>query len=189
MHTIEPHYNWRDHYIASEDEHTPFYGRRYSEFECRNAVYDHYIHPQWDEIGSATLFLKILFSNYEQGFAIIELIGEWNDTLYNDVMYLKRNVVESLQEKGINKFVLIGENVLNFHADSTDYYEEWADENEDGWIIGLNFRDHVIKEFADANIDYYIAFGGRFDTFNWRVFQPLQLCQKLDEIFMKRLEA
>ncbi len=61
---------------------------------------------------------------------------------------------------------------------SNDYYEEWVDENEDGWIIGLNFRDHVIREFSDANIDYYIAFGGRFDSFNWRVHQPCNCAKK-----------
>ena len=45
MHAIEPHYNWRDYYIASEDERSPFYGRIYSEFEFTHAIYDHVIHP------------------------------------------------------------------------------------------------------------------------------------------------
>lgn len=187
MHTIEPHYNWRHYYIADEDERSPFFGRQYSEFEFTHAVYDHFIHPQWDEIGSSTLFIKILYANYDHGFAIIELIGEWNDCLYNDIMYLKRNIIEKLQEQGINKYILIGENVLNFHRGDSEYYEEWNDEIDDGWIIGLNFRDHVISEFTDANLDYYICFGGRFNSFNWRVHEPLQLCNKIDELFRKRL--
>ena len=92
MHTIEPHYNWRHLYIASEDTQSPFYGREYSEIEFSNAIYDYFIHPQWDQIGSATLYIKIVFVDYDSGYCIIELMGEWNDCLYNDVMYLKRNI-------------------------------------------------------------------------------------------------
>jgi len=32
MHEIEPYYKWRDDYIASEDEYSPFYATEYSEF-------------------------------------------------------------------------------------------------------------------------------------------------------------
>lgn len=187
MHDIEPHYNWRHHYIASEDNRSPFYGRQYSEFEFTHAVYDHCIHPQWDEIGSQTLFIKILYANYEHGYAVIEMIGEWNDLLYNDIMYLKRNIIDDLQLNGINKYILIGENILNFHQDISDYYEEWSEDNGDGWIVGLNFREHVMKDFESSNLDYYIAFGGRFNFFNWRVHEPLQLCRKIDDLLMKRL--
>lgn len=187
MHDIEPHYSWRHLYIASEDEQSPFYGREYSEFEFTHAIYNHYIHPQWDDIGSATLFIKILYADYDRGFCIIEFIGEWNDVLYNDIMYLKRNIIEPLLESGINKFLLIGENVLNFHSADTDYYEEWYDEIEDGWIIGLNFRQHVIEEFVSSNLDSYIAFGGRFNCFPWRAQDPVQLFDKTEELITKRL--
>jgi hypothetical protein len=187
MHEIEPFYSWRHLYIASEDELSPYYGKEYSEFEFSNAVYDHFIHPQWDEMGSATLYLKILFVNYHAGFCIIELIGEWNDMLYNDIMYLKRNIAEVLMEHKVNKFILIGENVLNFHPSDSDYYEEWFDEIEDGWIVGLNFRKHVLEEFRQANLDYYISFGGKFDNFNWRCHDPNQLFKAIDAQIMKRL--
>ncbi|HVE60288.1 MAG TPA: hypothetical protein VNA26_00615, partial [Chitinophagaceae bacterium] len=78
MHTIEPFYNWRHLYMSEEDENSPFFGREYSEFEFTNSIYDHFIHPQWDDIGSPTLFMKIIFADYEEGFAVIELLGEWN---------------------------------------------------------------------------------------------------------------
>jgi hypothetical protein len=115
-------------------------------------------------------------------------LGEWNDTLYNDIMYLYRNVIEILVEQDIKYFILIGENVLEFHSDITDYYEEWFDNVEDGWIIGLNFRDHVLKEFMDANIDYYIAFGGRFGEMVWRKYLPDQLFEVLDNLITRRLD-
>ncbi|MDP4586803.1 MAG: hypothetical protein NWS86_01375, partial [Flavobacteriales bacterium] len=72
MHQLEPHYNWRSHYIASEDPRSPFYGREYSEFHFTDKVYDHYIHPQWDNIDSTTLFIKVLWADYLDGFGVIE---------------------------------------------------------------------------------------------------------------------
>jgi len=124
MQDIEPYYRWRDRYIADNDTNSPFYGRVYDEFKYTKKVYNYYIHPQWDEFGSATLYSKILFTDYEAGYVIIEFIGEWNDALHNDVMFLKRNLVEPLQDKGIHKFILICENVLNFHGGEDDYYAD-----------------------------------------------------------------
>jgi len=187
MHNIEPFYSWRHLYTASEDRHSPFFGKEYSEFLFTQAVYDHYIHPQWDDMGSSTLYLKILFVNYNLGFAVIELIGEWNDALYNDIMFFKRNIIEVLLEEKITRFILIGENVLNFHFGDSDYYEEWFDEIEDGWIVALNFRAHVIREFRHANLDYYISFGGKFDDFNWRCHDPNQLFKAVEAQIMRRL--
>jgi hypothetical protein len=187
MHDIEPFYSWRHLYIASEDERSPFFKRHYSEFELSQAVYNYYIHPQWDEIGSSTLYIKILYANYDAGYSIVEMMGEWNDCLHNDIMYLKRNIIEPLIAEGINKFILIGENVLNYFSSEDDYYQEWFDEIEDGWIAALNFRAHVIKEFTDARIDYYIAFGGYLDTLEWRAFTPGQLFGHIDSLITKRL--
>jgi len=73
-------------YTAEEDEKSPFFGRTYSEFEYSQSVYNYYIHPQWDEFGSKTLYLKVLYADYAENFAIIELIGEWNDAVENDIM-------------------------------------------------------------------------------------------------------
>src|SRR5687768_14996387 len=82
MHDIEPYFQWIDEYIASEDNRSPLYGRVYDEFFYTNTIYNYYIHPQWDEFGSPTLYLKILFVDYDLHYAIIELIGEWNDCIY-----------------------------------------------------------------------------------------------------------
>ncbi|MBN3034298.1 MAG: hypothetical protein JW861_01830 [Bacteroidales bacterium] len=187
MHHIEPHYSWRHLYIASEDSLSPFYEREYSEFEFSNTIYNYYIHPQWDEIGSATLYIKILYVNYGLGFCIIELLGEWNDCLYNDIMFLKRNVAEILCEHGINKFILLGDNVLNFHSSESDYYQEWDEELEGGWIAGINFRDHVIREFEGAFITDYIVFGGMLNDMSWRTLTPMQVFEQVVTQIRKRL--
>ncbi len=189
MHTIEPYWNWRNLYTAEEDARSPFFGREYSETYYTDTIYDHYIHPQWDNIGSATLFLKILYTDYEDGFTIIEMIGEWNDTLYNDIMTLKRDIIDQLVDQGVNKFILIGENVLNFHSSDDCYYEEWFDDIEDGWITLLNFREHVLADFSAINIDNYFIYGGALNDFPWATFRPLQLFQKVDEMVNKRFDA
>lgn len=190
MHTIVPFDRWQDLYNSSEDKRSPFYGQTYSEYECQYSVYNYYIHPQWDEIGSYTLYVKILYINYDLHCCIIELLGEWNDILHNDIMYLKRNIAEVLTAQGINKFILIGENIMNFHAGEDDpYYQEWQEELEGGWIAGINFRDHVVKEFQQARLGKYIEMGGLFSDVNWRPQSPIQLFLAIDGFIGKRIEA
>jgi hypothetical protein len=190
MHDIEPYYNWKSLYDASNDPYSPFFEREYSEFEFTDAIYDHYIHPQWDNIGSTTLFIKILYTNYDDGFAIIEMIGEWNDLLYNDIMTLKREIIEHLIHQGITKFILIGENVLNFHSSDDCYYEEWFEEitEEDGWIALLNFRDYVLEDMAQANIDSYLVLGGKLNELKWRTLNPEQLFEQVESQVTRRLQ-
>lgn len=189
MQDIEPYYRWRDLYDASLDEGSPFFGREYNEFEFTNTIYNYYIHPQWDDIGSPTLYIKLLFADYEDGFAIIEMIGEWNDAINNDIMTLKRDIADELITQGITRFILIGENVLNFHASDDCYYEEWYDDlaEENGWVVMLNFRQHVRSEMTRSNIDSYFISGGEMDDFNWRIYKPLQLFEKLQKLISLRL--
>ncbi|MFL5763315.1 MAG: hypothetical protein ACJ77K_05180 [Bacteroidia bacterium] len=187
MQDIEPFYNWRHIYIASEDERSPFYGREYSEFEYTNAIYNYLIHPQWDDIDSPTLYIKILAVDYDEKYAIIEMIGEWNDAINNDIMTLKRDIIEPVMQEGINKFILIGENILNFHASDDCYYEEWFEEVGEGWIAFLNFRKHVMDEFQRANIDYFIVSGGQLSEIAWRTTAPQQLFEKVEHFVQKRI--
>ena len=184
MHNIEPFFRWRDKYIADRDEQSPFYGRIYQEFKFTKKVYNYFIHPQWDEFGSSTLYTKVLFLDYEEGYAILEFIGEWNDALHNDIMFLKRNLIEHLQEKDIHKFVLICENVLNFHGSDDCYYEEWGEEvrEEDGWICFINTLQHVAEEMNDTNLQYHINFGDYYNNLNWRPHKPNLLFQVVEAL-------
>lgn len=186
MHDIEPFFNWRHIYISEEDPKSPFFGRQYSEFEFSQTVYNYYIHPQWDEFGSKTLYLKIIYVDYELNFAIIEMIGEWNDAIENDIMEFKREVVEKLQDQGIYKFILIVENVLNFHSGDKDYYEEWYEEvnDESGWIIALNMPASTQHDFKQKKLHYLIEL---MQIENWRIFKPYHLFKKIDEELSNRL--
>lgn len=191
MHTIEPFYLWRNYYIASNDKHSPFFRRQYSEFSYTQKIYNHYIHPQWDFFGSSTLYCKILFADYESAFAVIELIGEWNDTLHNDIMELKRGLIDPMIKKGIFKFLLIGENVLNFHASDDLYYEEWLEDIQDegGWIVAMNFREHVVEEMRLQQIHYHIYLGEHYEMAEWRKYKPHHLLRMIEEKLMKLLDA
>ncbi|MEZ5046421.1 MAG: hypothetical protein R2831_05465 [Chitinophagaceae bacterium] len=171
MHDIEPYYNWRHLYTAEEDEQSMFYQREYSEFEYNQSVYNYYIHPQWDEIDSRTLYIKLLYVDYAIGACIIEMIGEWNDVVENDIQTLKRNVIDWLVAKKISKFILIAENVMNAHISSQDYYEEWYEDIRDmgGWIVCLNTSHQVESEFRQAKIHHYMDF--IYDE-QWRTYKP-----------------
>ncbi len=188
MHEIEPFYNWRHLYTAEEDKRSPFYGRTYSEFLYSQTVYNYYIHPQWDEFGSKTLYMKILYTDYEQNFTVIELIGEWNDAIENDIMSLKRDVIDHLFAEGITKFILITENVLNFHSGDKDYYEEWFDEvtDEDGWIVALNMPEATQYDFRKKKLNYFIEL---MDMFNWRIYKPEHLFMIINNELSKRLNV
>ena len=58
MHDIEPYYNWIKLYSSEADNKSPFFGREHSEFEFTQAIYNYYIHPQWDFFGSNTMYIK-----------------------------------------------------------------------------------------------------------------------------------
>lgn len=188
MHDIEPFYNWRHIYVSEEDALSPFFGRTYSEFEFTQTVYNYFIHPQWDEFGSKTLYLKVLLADYEEKYAIIELLGEWNDAIENDIMALKRDVLEKFMYEGIHKFILIGENVLNYHSDTTDYYEELFEEvtDENGWVVCLNMPEQTQYDFKKSHLNRYIEL---MELSNWRTYKPFHLFKKIDNELMARLNA
>ena len=186
MQDIEPYYNWRHLYIANEDHKSPFYGTVHSEFEYVNKVYNYYIHPQWNEFGSNTMFMKVIFVEYEKHYAIIELIGEWNDAIENDIMTIRREVTDKLNRHGTYKFILIAENVLNFHSSDDCYYEEWHEQIEDdnGWLVILNMPDQSKYDFKKARLTNYIEL---LELPQWRTMKPEVIFELLDGEMGRRL--
>jgi len=186
VHEIEPYFQWRHMYMAEEDPRSIFFGRTYSEFEFSQTVYNYYIHPQWDEFGSKTLYLKILFVDYESKFAIIEMIGEWNDAIENDIMYLKREVADKLMKEGVTKFIFIAENVYNFHSGDRDYYEEFYDElsEEEGWAVLVNMQPGAQHDFLQRKLNRYIEL---MEIEAWRTYKPEDFFQLIDKKINDRL--
>ncbi len=189
MHDIEPHYTWRDYYRSEQDERCPFFGRVYDEFTFSQRIYNYFIHPQWDAFGSQTLYMKILYTDYDKGVAIFEMLGEWNDCLQNDIMFLKREVVDELLRQGIDKYILICENVLNFHGDDDDYYAEWHEDvaERGGWICFLNLLDHVRQEMEDTRLQAYVHFGPHFQHLSWRTQTPRALVKTVEGLLQSQV--
>lgn len=188
MQDIEPYDNWHYLYASENDERSPFYGREYSQFEFVNTIYNYYIHPLWDEFGSRTLYLKVLIADYDEQYVIMELIGEWNDAIENDIMQLKREVIDDFLREGITKFILITENVLNFHSSDDCYYEEWYEDVEDkgGWIVFINMPEQTRHDFIKARLINYIEI---ISFVPWRTLKPEVLFNQLDNIFLRRLDS
>lgn len=187
MHQIEPFARWLKYYDPSADERSPYFGKEYNYDLYSENIYGYFIDPGWDFMGSETLYIKMLYTHYEERFCVIELIGEWNDAINNDIMHFKRNILEYLLGEGITKFCLIGENILNFHGSDDCYYEEWFDEVEDGWIACVNFRDHVIDEMKNYDIDYYLNMGGSLEIENWRTLTPTRFYLLISQLIQRRL--
>lgn len=194
MHTIEPYYNWLKYYNPAKDARSPFFGKEYNYDQYSETIYGYYIDPAWDFMGSETLYIKVLFADYEKGFAVLELIGEWNDAINNDIMHLKRNVIDLMVGEGINQFILIGENVLNFHGSDDSYYEEWFEDVEDaclpdrqGWIAAVSFPDFIQNEFRKYKIDVYVNMGGTLQINQWRTLQPEVFYDLVSKLIQRRL--
>lgn len=187
MQDIEPFENWQYLYSSEEDELSPFYGREYSHFEFTNTIYNYYIHPLWDDFGSRTIYMKILMVDYDSGYMIIEFIGEWNDAIENDIMTLKREVIDNFLKNGIRKFILITENVLNFHSSDDSYYEEWFEDVNDvnGWIVILNMPEATQHDFIKARLNNYTEL---INYSQWRTMKPDLLFNQIDNILLRRLD-
>ena len=117
---------------------------------------------------------------------MIELIGEWNDAIENDIMTFKREVIDKLFDYKICKFILIAENVLNFHSGDKDYYEEWNDEvnEENGWIVALNMPEATQYDFKKRKLHQIIEL---VEMEDWRSYKPYHLFKKIDQMILGRL--
>lgn len=192
MHDIEPFYNWDKYYDSTHDEQSPFYGKEYNFDLYSENIYGYYIDPSWDFIGSETLYIKVLYADYDEGYVIIEMIGEWNDTINNDVMTFKRNIIDHFLDQGINKYILIGENIFNFHGSDDSYYEEWSgqvhdDFDEPGWIVAMNFPGFVVDELYKYKIHHYLFAGQQYNVLNWRTLHPSHVKDRIVQLINKKL--
>ena len=114
------------------------------------------------------MLLKCLYTDYDLGYTVIEFIGEWNDFLHNDIEMLIRSIVNPLIAQGVFRFILIGENILTFHGEATDYYEEWQElvAESGGFVTVINLQEHVRNEMYDIGIHQCLRLDGQ--VLDWR---------------------
>lgn len=184
---IEPFPGWHGYYDPTTDPQSPHYGVEHSLFAYDRHIYTFDANPLWDTIGSENLLVKILFADYEYGYAIIELLGEWNDLHENDFRLLKRHLLEPLLAHGIQKFILICENVFNGYFDADDYYEELHEELEDGWAVLLRARPGVRSEMERYGLGGYFFWSDALDAINWRKLKPWLLYEAAEASMTKLL--
>lgn len=184
MSLIEPFDGWLQIYNPEEDELSPFFGEDVRPNDHMVKVYNQIMSPYWDEIGSITLYCKLLYVDYSDNCAIIELAGEWNDAVENDIMYLKRELIDVLLTQKVTKYILIAENVLNFHGSDDSYYQEWAEdiEDESGYVIILNSLQHVQNEMQNDGLSSFVFF---FQYDKWRTHLPQHFAQHVEKTFFK----
>ena len=94
--------------------------------------------------------------------------------------------IDQMIAHGIHKFILIAENVLNFHSSDDCYYEEWVDDvnEEGGWVSIIGLPEQSRYDFTRAGIDRYVQL---VDLPDWRPFTPGNLFTKVDNLLLRRL--
>lgn len=177
LHHIEPFYGWLERYSHSSDEKSPFHQVEHNQFYFDRSINNIPAHPLWDDIGSESLLVKILFVDYDEGFAVIELFGEWNDLFENDYKLLAENCLTYLIDNEIRQFILVCENVFHIYIESDDYYQAVQDELEDGWICVLRPRQEILEEMEQYQISSYFYWSPVLDELAWRKLSPHQLYQ------------
>ncbi|MDX2248504.1 MAG: hypothetical protein SF052_17095 [Bacteroidia bacterium] len=185
---IEPFYGWLEIYSHDRDERSPFHEIQHSLFYYDRSVNNIPAHPLWDDIGSESLLVKILYANYEEGYAIIELFGEWNDLFENDYKLLGENCLTYLIDNGIDKFILICENVFHIYLETDDYYQALQDEMEEGWICILRARQEIFEEMNHYGVASYFYWSPFLDELEWRKLKPFQLFSLIQSRMGKVLE-
>ena len=177
---IEPYFGWLNLYHHEQDPNSPFHEVEHNQFYFDRSINNIPAHPLWDHFGSESLLLKILFIDYEKGFAIIELFGEWNDLFLNDFKLLAENCLTYLIDAQVHKFILICENVFHMYLEGDDYYQALAEELEEGWLCALRLREEAKEEMEAYGIAPYFYWNAQLDEFAWRTLKPHQLFQLVD---------
>lgn len=176
LHHIEPFYGWLNIYSHDRDVRSPFHEVEHNLFYFDRSVNNIPAHPLWDYFGSESLLLKILYADYEMGFAIIELFGEWNDLFENDFKLLAENCLTYLIDHHIDKFILVCENVFHIYLEADDYYQALHEElGDEGWVCALRTRENVWEEMEAYTIAHYFYRSPVLDEVPWRKLKPQQL--------------
>lgn len=187
MHDVEPFDGWQLYYDANMDDRSPFRDADHQFHATTRQIYNYVANPLWEPIGSESLLVKILFADYDRGYGIIELIGEWNDLHQNDFKLLVEECLAIMQYEGINKFIFICENVFNIYVNDEDYYEAFTDELQDGWVCLLRARDHVKEDFQSYGLDQYLFWSPQIDEIMWRKLRPWQLFEAAENVINRPL--
>ena len=102
-------------------------------------------------------------------------------------MTLRREITDNLYKAGITKFILVAENVLNFHSSDDSYYEEWKEQLQDdnGWVVIVDMPEQSKYDFKKARLTNYIEL---MELPQWRTLKPEFVFQLIDNEMIRRLD-
>ena len=118
----------------------------------------------------------------------------WVELLVFEIMYSQilfptvfQSLNKSLPAEGIIKFILIAENVFNFHSGDKDYYEELYEElsEEEGWAVLINFHPAAQHDFLLRKLNRYVEL---MDISAWSTYKPEHFFQFIDQKLSQRLD-
>ncbi|MBX3101122.1 MAG: hypothetical protein KF690_01280 [Bacteroidetes bacterium] len=186
---LEPFDGWLFIYSHDQDERSPFHEVEHNLFAYDRRIYTFDAHPLWDNIESESLLVKILYAQYDEGYAILELLGEWNDLHENDFRLLWDNCLHPLVTEGIYRFILICENVFNIYPDADDYYQNAQEElaEGEGWLCLLRARPQVLEELEAYGIGQYFFYSPLLESLRWRKLKPWQVYAQVRDQLEGRL--
>jgi hypothetical protein len=184
---IEPFHGWLHIYNQANDRRNPFREVEHNAFHYDRFIYTYPAHPLWESIESESLLIKVLYANYRRGFAVIELLGEWNDLFQNDFKLLCENCLYPLLHAGITNFVLICDNVFNIYIQNDEYYADLYDMLEDGWICLLNPRPNIVDELHKWRVDGFFRLLYDANAIRWRKMKPWDLFYRADNLGLSAL--
>ena len=172
MHDIEPFYKWRDDYISSEDERSPFYGKEYSEFEFTDTIYNFYFDGlNWILTESDTTFsLNIIFDNkFDEPLGSFSYdLGENTITGFTTCDDYKPFVLEYCQD--IDSTIVCNTDTFTpFLADGELYYISFAD---DSLVISYDGTNWV---FSTSSVEVATLSGLTIEDSplgNWTITNP-----------------
>ena len=59
--------------------------------------------------------------------------------------------------------------------------------DQEGWIVFLNFNQHVLNEYKTVGIDQYFLSGNGLENIEWRTQKPDKIINALDRFVQKKI--
>jgi hypothetical protein len=105
----------------------------------------------------------------------------------NDFKLFTENCLLAFTAAGIDKFILICENVFNIYLENDEYYNAFQDEIPDGWIALIRARDAVLEEITRYGLSGVFYWTKELDLMSWRKMKPDDIFEKINVSMRKAL--
>jgi hypothetical protein len=77
---------------------------------------------------------------------------------------------------------------LNAFPQEDDYYAEWIEDLAGGWIVGINFQQHVSDELLRYGMGLYLHLSPDLNNVNWKGKPPEVLFEAISRLLLRRIQ-